>query len=130
MRIFLETSNKLFDKKLAEEEVWIRKGIKARRTRNEGRVRALEAMRKTRGNRRKLQGAAKFKVNASEHSGKVVAELAEVSHSFDNRPIINSFSTTIVRGDRIGIVGANGAGKSTLLKILLDKLKPDEGSVS
>ena len=124
-----ETSNKLFDKKLAEEEVWIRKGIKARRTRNEGRVRALEAMRKTRGDRRKLQGAAKFKVNASEHSGKVVAELAEVSHSFDNRPIINSFSTTIVRGDRIGIVGANGAGKSTLLKILLDKLKPDEGSV-
>ena len=124
-----ETSNKLFDKKLAEEEVWIRKGIKARRTRNEGRVRALEAMRKTRGDRRKLQGAAKFKVNASEHSGKIVAELAEVSHSFDNRPIINSFSTTIVRGDRIGIVGANGAGKSTLLKILLDKLKPDEGSV-
>jgi len=124
-----ETSNKLFDKKLAEEEVWIRRGIKARRTRNEGRVRALEAMRKTRGDRRKLQGAAKFKVNASEHSGKIVAELAEVSHSFDNRPIINSFSTTIVRGDRIGIVGANGAGKSTLLKILLDKLKPDEGSV-
>ncbi|MBE00682.1 MAG: ABC transporter ATP-binding protein, partial [Gammaproteobacteria bacterium] len=97
-----ETSNKLFDKKLAEEEVWIRKGIKARRTRNEGRVRALEAMRKTRGDRRKLQGAAKFKVNASEYSGKIVAELAEVSHSFDNKLIINSFSTTIVRGDRIG----------------------------
>ena len=124
-----ETSNKLFDKKLAEEEVWIRKGIKARRTRNEGRVRALEAMRKTRGDRRKLQGAAKFKVNASEHSGKIVAELAEVSHSFDNKLIINSFSTTIVRGDRIGIVGANGAGKSTLLKILLNKLKSNEGSV-
>ena len=124
-----ETANKLFDKRLAEEEVWIRKGIKARRTRNEGRVRALEAMRKARGDRRKLQGTAKFKVNAFENSGKVVAELAGVSHSFDNKPIINSFSTSIIRGDRIGIVGANGVGKSTLLKILLNKLKPDEGMV-
>ena len=124
-----ETANKLFDKRLAEEEVWIRKGIKARRTRNEGRVRALEAMRKARGDRRKLQGTAKFKVNAFENSGKVVAELAGVSHSFENKPIINSFSTSIIRGDRIGIVGANGVGKSTLLKILLNKLKPDEGMV-
>lgn len=124
-----ETANKLFDKRLAEEEVWIRKGIKARRTRNEGRVRALEAMRKARGDRRKLQGTAKFKVNAFENSGKVVAELAGVSHSFDKKPIINSFSTSIIRGDRIGIVGANGVGKSTLLKILLNKLKPDEGMV-
>ena len=124
-----ETANKLFDKRLAEEEVWIRKGIKARSTRNEGRVRALEAMRKARGDRRKLQGTAKFKVNAFENSGKVVAELAGVSHSFDNKPIINSFSTSIIRGDRIGIVGANGVGKSTLLKILLNKLKPDEGMV-
>ena len=124
-----ESANKLFDKRLAEEEVWIRKGIKARRTRNEGRVRALEAMRKARGDRRKLQGTAKFKANAFENSGKVVAELAGVSHSFDNKPIINSFSTSIIRGDRIGIVGANGAGKSTLLKIFLNKLKPDEGLV-
>ena len=124
-----ETSNKLFDKKLAEEEVWIRQGIKARRTRNEGRVRALEAMRKKRGDRRTLQGAAKFQVNASENSGKIVAELNDVSHSFSENAVIKSFSTTIIRGDRIGIVGANGAGKSTLLKILLNKLRPDEGKV-
>jgi ATP-binding cassette subfamily F protein uup len=124
-----ETSNKLFDKKLAEEEVWIRQGIKARRTRNEGRVRALEAMRKKRGDRRTLQGAAKFQVNASENSGKIVAELNDVSHSFSENAVIKSFSTTIIRGDRIGIVGANGAGKSTLLKILLNKLHPDEGKV-
>ena len=124
-----ETSNKLFDKKLAEEEVWIRQGIKARRTRNEGRVRALEAMRKKRGDRRTLQGAAKFQVNASENSGKIVAELNDVSHSFSENAVIKSLSTTIIRGDRIGIVGANGAGKSTLLKILLNKLHPDEGKV-
>ena len=124
-----ETSNKLFDKKLAEEEVWIRQGIKARRTRNEGRVRALEAMRKKRGDRKTLQGAAKFQVNASENSGKIVAELNDVSHSFSENAVIKSFSTTIIRGDRIGIVGANGAGKSTLLKILLNKLHPDEGKV-
>ena len=125
-----ETSNKLFDKKLAEEEVWIRQGIKARRTRNEGRVRALEAMRKKRGDRRTLQGAAKFQVNASENSGKIVAELNDVSHSFSENAVIKSFSTTIIRGDRIGIVGANGAGKSTLLKILLNKLHPDEKKLS
>ena len=124
-----ETSNKLFDKKLAEEEVWIRQGIKARRTRNEGRVRALQAMRKKRGARRELQGTAKFQVNASETSGKIVAELHEVSHSFSENTIINNFSTTIIRGDRIGIVGANGAGKSTLLKILLEKLHPKQGTV-
>lgn len=124
-----ETANKLFDKKLAEEEVWIRQGIKARRTRNEGRVRALELMRKERGNRRNLQGNAKFKVNASENSGKIVAELDHVSHAFQDNIVIEDFSTTIIRGDRIGIVGANGAGKSTLLKILLNKLVPDTGKV-
>ena len=124
-----ETANKLFDKKLAEEEVWIRQGIKARRTRNEGRVRALESMRKERGNRRNLQGNAKFKVNASENSGKIVAELDHVSHAFQDNIVIEDFSTTIIRGDRIGIVGANGAGKSTLLKILLNKLVPDTGKV-
>ena len=124
-----ETANKLFDKKLAEEEVWIRQGIKARRTRNEGRVRALESMRKERGDRRNLQGNAKFKVNASENSGKIVAELDHVSHAFQDNIVIEDFSTTIIRGDRIGIVGANGAGKSTLLKILLNKLVPDTGKV-
>ena len=124
-----DTANKLFDKKLAEEEVWIRKGIKARRTRNEGRVRTLQAMRETRKRRRESLGKAKFKANVSENSGKVVAELTNVSHSFGNKTIINNFSTTILRGDRIGIVGGNGAGKTTLLKILLNKLSPDEGKV-
>ena len=124
-----DTANKLFDKKLAEEEVWIRKGIKARRTRNEGRVRALHAMRESRKRRRESLGKAKFKANASENSGKVVAELTNVSHSFGNKTIIDNFSTTILRGDRIGIVGGNGAGKTTLLKILLNKLSPDEGKV-
>ena len=124
-----DTANKLFDKKLAEEEVWIRKGIKARRTRNEGRVRALQAMRETRKRRRESLGKAKFKANVSENSGKVVAELTDVSHSFGNKTIIDNFSTTILRGDRIGIVGGNGAGKTTLLKILLNKLSPDEGKV-
>jgi len=124
-----DTANKLFDKKLAEEEVWIRKGIKARRTRNEGRVRALQAMRETRKRRRESLGKAKFKANVSENSGKVVAELTDVSHSFGNKAIIDNFSATILRGDRIGIVGGNGAGKTTLLKILLNKLSPDEGKV-
>lgn len=124
-----EKANKLFDKKLAQEEVWIRQGIKARRTRNEGRVRALEALRSERGSRRELQGSANFKLNNTENSGKIVAELEGISHSFGDRPVIKDFSTTVMRGDRIGIVGANGAGKSTLLKILLGKLTAQEGTV-
>ena len=124
-----EKANKLFDKKLAQEEVWIRQGIKARRTRNEGRVRALEALRRERGARRELEGNASFKVNSTASSGKIVAELEGISHSFDERPVIKDFSTTVMRGDRIGIVGANGAGKSTLLKILLGKLTAQEGTV-
>ena len=124
-----ERANKLFDKKLAEEEVWIRQGIKARRTRNEGRVRALEALRLERGARRELEGSAKFKLNTTESSGKIVAELEDISHSFGDRDVIKDFSTTVMRGDRIGIVGANGAGKSTLLKILLGKLTALEGTV-
>ena len=124
-----ERANKLFDKKLAEEEVWIRQGIKARRTRNEGRVRALEALRLERGARRELEGSAKFKLNTTESSGKIVAELEDISHSFGDRDVIKDFSTTVMRGDRIGIVGANGAGKSTLLKILLGKLTAQEGTV-
>ena len=124
-----DKANKLFDKKLAQEEVWIRQGIKARRTRNEGRVRALEALRRERSERRELQGSAKFKLNNTENSGKIVAELEGISHSFDGRTVIKDFSTTVMRGDRIGIVGANGAGKSTLLKILLGKLTAQEGTV-
>lgn len=124
-----DTANKLFDKKLAQEEVWIRQGIKARRTRNEGRVRALKALRTERNERRELQGSASFKINKAENSGKIVAELIGISHSFGDNTVIRNFSTTVLRGDRIGIVGANGAGKSTLLKILLGKLEPSEGEV-
>ena len=121
--------NKLFDKKLAEEEVWIRQGIKARRTRNEGRVRALESMRKERTERRELQGKANLKLDIAERSGKIVAELKNISHTFGDRKIIQGFSSSIMRGDRIGIVGANGAGKSTLIKIILGQLAPTEGEV-
>ena len=124
-----ETANKLFDKKLAEEEVWIRQGIKARRTRNEGRVRALESLRNERSERREKTGNATFEVQSASNSGKIVAELTDVSQSFDNNIIIDNFSTTIARGDRIGLVGPNGAGKSTLLKIILGELEPSKGSV-
>jgi ATP-binding cassette subfamily F protein uup len=121
--------NKLFDKKLAEEEIWIRQGIKARRTRNEGRVRALESMRKERAERRELQGKAKIKLDFAERSGKIVTELEDISHAFGDRKIIQKFSSSIMRGDRIGIVGANGAGKSTLIKIICGELNPTEGKV-
>jgi ATP-binding cassette subfamily F protein uup len=124
-----EASNKLFDKKLAQEEVWIRQGIKARRTRNEGRVRALEALRDERRQRREIQGTAQLRIEQAGSSGKIVAELQHVSHSFDGKPVINDFSTIIQRGDRIGIVGANGAGKSTLVRILLGELIPDSGQI-
>jgi ATP-binding cassette subfamily F protein uup len=124
-----ERANELFDKRLAQEEVWIRQGIKARRTRNEGRVRALEAMRKDRSNRRERQGNAAFGVEGAGQSGKIVAELKHVSHAFGENRIIDDFSTIIQRGDRIGIVGANGAGKSTLVKILLGELQPTSGTV-
>ncbi|MEX0618492.1 MAG: ATP-binding cassette domain-containing protein [Pseudohongiellaceae bacterium] len=125
-----ERANSLFDKKLAEEEVWIRQGIKARRTRNEGRVRALEALRAKRQERRERQGTAGFKLDAAEKSGKIVAELEDITHGFAGSTVIRHFSTTIQRGDRVGIIGANGAGKSTLLKIILGKLQPDQGKVT
>ncbi len=125
-----ERANELFDKKLAQEEVWIRQGIKARRTRNEGRVRALEAMRRERGERRERSGSASFAVESSGRSGKLVAELENVTHRFGDKTVIRNFSTVIRRGDRIGIVGANGAGKSTLVKILLGELAPTEGKVT
>jgi ABC transport system ATP-binding/permease protein len=124
-----ERANELFDKKLAEEEIWIRQGIKARRTRNEGRVRALESMREARSERRERTGNANFAVEEANKSGKIVAQLKQVSHSFGDKNIIENFSTVIQRKDRIGIVGANGAGKSTLVKILLGELVPSRGEV-
>ena len=125
-----ERANELFDKKLAQEEVWIRQGIKARRTRNEGRVRALEALREERGDRRERTGKADFIVEDASKSGKIVAELEHIGHRFDDNQVIKDFSTVIQRGDRIGIVGANGAGKTTLVKILLGELQPTSGKVS
>jgi len=124
-----ERANELFDKKLAREEVWIRQGIKARRTRNEGRVRALKSMREERSQRRHRMGTAGFAVEGAARSGKIVAELKHISHRFDQQQIIDDFSTIIQRGDRIGIVGANGSGKSTLVKILLGELQPDSGQL-
>lgn len=121
--------NELFDKKLAEEEVWIRQGIKARRTRNEGRVRALKELRNVRAERREVIGKANFALATGEASGKLVAELKDVSYSWGAKPIVRNFSSTIIRGDRIGLVGANGAGKSTLLKLILGELQPQSGSV-
>jgi ABC transport system ATP-binding/permease protein len=118
-----------FDKKLAEEEAWIRRGIKARRTRNEGRVRALQAMRAERAARRWQPGTVRLQMDPSDPSGKLVFELEHVSRSFDDRPVIRDFSTRIVRGDRIGLIGPNGAGKTTLLRLLLGELTPDSGEV-
>jgi len=125
-----ERANELFDKKLAQEEVWIRQGIKARRTRNEGRVRALEALREERGERRDRTGKAGFIVEDASRSGKIVAELENIGQRFGDNEVIRDFSTVIQRGDRIGIVGANGAGKTTLVKILLGELQPTSGKVS
>jgi len=125
-----ERANELFNKKLAGEEVWIRQGIKARRTRNEGRVRALESMREQRSQRRERTGGAGFSVEEGSRSGKIVAELEHVGHRYGDNVVIRDFSTVIQRGDRVGIVGANGAGKTTLVKILLGELQPTSGRVS
>ncbi|MEJ8566416.1 ATP-binding cassette domain-containing protein [Elongatibacter sediminis] len=125
-----ERANELFDKRLAQEEAWIRQGIKARRTRNEGRVRALKAMREERSARRERTGTASFAVENAGRSGRIVARLDQVSHRFEDQVVIRDFSTVIRRGDRIGIVGANGAGKSTLVKILLGELTPTGGEVT
>ncbi|MBB3168527.1 ATP-binding cassette domain-containing protein [Simiduia aestuariiviva] len=121
--------NALFDKRLAEEEVWIRQGIKARRTRNEGRVRALKALRVERAERRERHGKANFELQQADNSGKLVAELTGVTQHYGEKRLIENFSTTLIRGDRIGFLGPNGAGKSTLLKIILGDLVPAEGNV-
>ncbi|HEX9136006.1 MAG TPA: ATP-binding cassette domain-containing protein, partial [Nitrospirota bacterium] len=121
--------NAKFDKKLAAEEAWIRQGVKARRTRNEGRVRALKELRRTRSERREVTGAARMLMQDAERSGKLVIEAQEVSYGYNDRPIIRDFSTTIIRGDKVGIIGPNGSGKTTLLKILLGDLKPQKGTL-
>ncbi|WP_431026033.1 ATP-binding cassette domain-containing protein [Halomonas sp. H5] len=121
--------NAEFDKKLAQEEAWIRQGIKARRTRNEGRVRALEQMRRERSQRRERQGNANLSVDSGERTGKRVVELIKVTQRFGDETVIRDLSLEIQRGDRIGFIGRNGAGKTTLLKILLGELEPSEGQV-
>lgn len=118
-----------FDKFLAQEEVWIRKGVEARRTRNEGRVRRLEQLRLDRAARRDRQGQVHLQLDAGERSGKLIAELQEVRMAFGDKMLINRFSTRIMRGDRIGLLGPNGVGKSTLLKLLLGELAPSAGKV-
>jgi len=124
-----EKNHAVFDKKLAEEEVWIRRGIQARRTRNEGRVRALFKLREERANRRDLQGKANLIANQGENSGRKVITVKDLSYTWDIQPIVNGFSTTIWRGDKIGVVGLNGSGKSTFLQLLLKKLEPQTGEV-
>lgn len=119
----------LFDKKLAQEEAWIRQGIKARRTRNEGRVRALKALREESRQRRTRQGTARIQLQEADRSGRLVVEADNVGFSYNDREIIKQVSTSIMRGDKIGIIGPNGSGKSTLLKLLLGELQPQSGSI-
>jgi len=124
-----EKQNALFDKRLQQEETWIRQGIKARRTRNEGRVRALKAMRVERQQRREKTGRARLEIHEGQRSGNLVAEVKEISFSYPDLAIVNEFSTMIMRGDKIGVIGPNGAGKTTLLRLLLGTLEPQSGSV-
>ncbi len=124
-----EKANALFDKRLAEEEVWIRKGIQARRTRNEGRVRALIKMREERAARRTRTGNVSMQITEADRSGRLVARLTDVSYSYDGAPLISGLTTEVSRGDRIGIVGPNGSGKTTLLRLILGELQPDSGEI-
>ena len=123
-------ANALFDRKLAQEEVWIRQGIKARRTRNEGRVRALESMRRERASRRERVGAAKISVGSAAPSGRRVIDVDDIRFAYGDRVIVDALTTTIQRGDRVGLIGPNGSGKTTLLKLLLGDLKPQRGEVT
>jgi ABC transport system ATP-binding/permease protein len=124
-----QLENARFDKLLAQEEVWIRKGVEARRTRNEGRVRRLEQLRRDRAQRRDQLGRVSLKVDHSSRSGKLVAELKDVNKGYDDKIVLQNFSTTILRGDKIGVIGPNGAGKSTLLQLILGKLEADSGEI-
>ena len=124
-----EKQNALFDKRLAQEEVWIRQGIRARRTRNEGRVRALKQLRVERSERRSAVGKVDLKIQEGKRSGNLIAEVEGVSFAYDDKPIVTDFSTTIMRGDKVGLMGPNGAGKTTLLRILLGQLAPQKGTV-
>jgi len=121
--------NAKFDKKLSQEEAWIRQGIKARRTRNEGRVRALIVLREQRHHRRERTTKARMKLETAENSGQRIFEAEEVEFAFDDKPVIHGLTASIMRGDRVGIVGPNGAGKSTLIKLLLGELKPQSGRI-
>ena len=121
--------NELFDKRLAQEEVWIRQGIKARRTRNEGRVRALKAMREERRQRRDVMGTAKLQLDTSSRSGKIVFEMEDVSYEIAGKTLLKDFSTTILRGDKIAFVGPNGCGKTTFIKLLLGEIQPTLGKI-
>jgi ABC transport system ATP-binding/permease protein len=124
-----EVQNQLFDKKLAQEEAWIRQGIEARRTRNEGRVRALKQLRELRRERREQVGKVRMQIQEEKRSGRLVIEAEGISFSFEGRPILRDFSTTIQRGDRVGIIGPNGSGKTTLLRLLMGELKPESGEI-
>jgi ABC transport system ATP-binding/permease protein len=119
----------LFDKRLAQEETWIRKGIEARRTRNEGRVRALKAMREERARRRERQGVARIQAQEAERSGTLVIEAKNVSFGYGERRVVGGLSTTILRGDKVGVIGANAAGKTTLIRLLLGDLQPQGGTI-
>lgn len=123
------TRQALFDKKLAEEEAWVRQGIKARRTRNEGRVRALRKLREERRERREKVGTVKIQLQAADRSGRLVVEAEGASFAYEGRPVIRNLTTSIIRGDRVGIIGPNGSGKTTLLRLLLGDLTPQQGEV-
>lgn len=124
-----EKQNALFDKKLAQEEAWIRQGIKARRTRNEGRVKSLKVMRVQRQERRSKVGNAKLQIQEAERTGALVADLKNVSFAYPEQSIVDGFSTSIMRGDKVGLIGPNGVGKTTLLKLILGEIEPDSGQV-
>ena len=124
-----DTGRAVFDKKLAQEEDWIRQGIKARRTRNEGRVRALKKLREERAQRRERIGTARVEIHEAERSGKLVIEASDIGFAFDQEPIVNGLTVKVRRGDKIGLIGRNGVGKTTLLKLLLGELEPQRGEV-